>query len=157
MTLLLEPSLINGVKSTMDGNSNTITITNHVDELERMSAWVNELIPNYGLSTKTLFAVELVLTEMVTNIISYAYKGRAKRAIQIELHVQEDSVQLILIDDGRPFNPLQDYEINIPPTLEKSGSGGLGIHLMKSYTDESRYQRKDNHNILEMWIKTASP
>jgi anti-sigma regulatory factor (Ser/Thr protein kinase) len=53
-------------------------------------------------------------------------------------------------DDGVAFNPLEAPAPRQPGSLAEATVGGLGIHLIRSFTDECRYRRENGRNHLTM-------
>jgi anti-sigma regulatory factor (Ser/Thr protein kinase) len=129
-----------------------ITLKNRLDELETLSNWLNQLSDELQLSARSVFRLELVLAEAVTNIIQYAYEGEAEHDITISLYCINRTIHINVRDDGQPFDPLQQPEVVLPTSLEEATVGGLGIHLIRSYVDACNYQRDSNQNLLTIVI-----
>ncbi|HIK14685.1 MAG TPA: ATP-binding protein [Leptolyngbyaceae cyanobacterium M33_DOE_097] len=127
-------------------------LTNRVDDLTRLSEWINDLANQLQISAKGVFRVELILEEAVTNIINYAYVDNEEHTIRVTLLYLDQTLTVELRDDGIPFDPLQRPEVQLPKTLEEATEGGLGIHLIRSYVDECHYQREADSNVLTLKI-----
>jgi serine/threonine-protein kinase RsbW len=128
-----------------------IVLHNHPGEVVRLSQWINQAVaPELELSERLIFRLALVLEEALTNVIDYAFDTEAPQQITVQLHGEVDTVTVQIIDKGKPFNPLQDHTINLPTSLNDAGHGGLGLHLIRSYTQTCHYQRIDNQNILTL-------
>lgn len=130
-------------------------IKNRLDDLETVSNWVNELADQFQLTPKCTFRLDLVLSEAVTNIIQNAYPDGAEHDIWVSLQLQGSSVRAEVQDDGVPFDPTQIPEVVLPQSLEEATEGGLGIHLIRSYTQECVYQRQDDRNVLTLVLLNA--
>lgn len=88
----------------------------------------------------------LVLEEMATNIIKYGYDDNAPHVVQVRFKAGPPA-QLIIEDDGHPFNPLHDApEASIDAALDDRPIGGLGIHMIKTMTAAQSYRRSDGLN-----------
>ena len=94
--------------------------------------------------------VNLVFDELLNNIISYAFPDHDIRHIKI--HVEYSGAQLLITieDDGLPFNPFQQSEVDISLSVEDREIGGLGIHLVKNVMDEVKYERYKDCNIVTL-------
>ncbi len=125
----------------------TLTIQNRLAELKTLSDWTHKFTAQLGVSSEVIFRLDLVLTEAVTNIIKYAYDDDVSHTITIKLAYSKSTIKIEVIDDGRPFDPIQHPEVTLPRSLEEASEGGLGIHLIRNYTDEYHYQRQHNTNI----------
>ena len=65
-----------------------LILKNTSDELNKLSAWVNDDIAAlFKISESTVFKIDLVLTELVANIISYAYPNHIESEIEIRCHL----------------------------------------------------------------------
>lgn len=92
----------------------------------------------------------LVLDELITNIISYAYKDKEEHKIKLKINKNYGVVTAIIEDDGVYFNPLLQDSIDTKELLEKRRIGGLGIHIAKKFSDSMEYRRENNKNILTL-------
>jgi anti-sigma regulatory factor (Ser/Thr protein kinase) len=134
----------------------TFAIKNNRDELAKLSAWINEFAGDVGLSAESAFQLELALSEAATNVIEHAFEDEVEHTLTIKLEYHQNQFTIELIDDGQPFDLTQYPAIEFPRTLAEAGEGGLGIHLIRHYTDEIHYQRQNNQNIITMIITTHS-
>ncbi len=128
-------------------------LTNPVEALTSLSDWVNSLIPQLNLSPRGAFQLELVLVEVVTNTIEHGYEDATNHEIAITLQSQEQTIQVTVRDDGRPFDPSQSPGAVMPNSLEEATEGGLGIHLIRSYTKVCHYQREEPYNLLTLVLQ----
>ena len=116
-----------------------------------MLHWIRETLADIEFDEPTIRKVELSAEEALVNIISHAYRGKSGD-ICIAINATDSTrVQIILIDQGPPFNPLdQKTTIPSPISLDEMKEGGLGILFMKQYMDEIHYERKKESNILTL-------
>jgi len=113
---------------------------------------VESFAERHGLSQNVIFKVRLSLDELLTNIVSYGFEQGAPDArITVELTIDDGALQTIICDNGIPFNPLDEAP---PPALvgeaEDRPTGGLGIHLTKTFVDSLTYERVDGLNCLTL-------
>ena len=134
-----------------------LVVENRLDELTTVSEWINELASQLGISPKGAFRLDLALAEAVSNIIDYAFDDEETHSIEVTLQYANHKATIQISDDGKPFDPLQAPEIVLPRSLEEAQEGGLGIHLMRHYTDECHYRRQDDKNVLSLVIHDAVP
>ncbi len=69
-----------------------------------------------------------------------------------------DRVVIIeMIDDGIPFNPME-YNPDIQTDPAALDEGGMGLLLIKAFTDSFEYHRtgEKNHLVIKKMIKTKS-
>lgn len=136
-------------------DTDQLVLLNQLSQLESLSNWVNQLAEQSSLSMKLAFRLDLILAEAVTNIIDYAYDDDAVHTITITAQSQATRMLIQVVDDGLPFNPLERPEVVFPESLEEAGEGGLGIHLIRSYSNDCCYRREGQFNILTFSLKEA--
>ena len=68
----------------------------------------------------------------------------------IEMEDNPPKITLIFIDQGTPYNPLENKDPDITLDIEDREIGGLGIFLVKKTMDELSYEYVDGQNILTM-------
>ncbi|MEG1576066.1 MAG: ATP-binding protein [Clostridium sp.] len=128
--------------------------------IEALSVYLHEA----GCSEETVYALEVALEELITNIVNYAYPAGCDMAYMEVLCAMEETpeqkrteqetperyerVIVTLIDEGIAYNPLEQPEPDIELPLEKRSIGGLGIYMTKHLIDELEYHRRDGKNIL---------
>lgn len=92
--------------------------------------------------------LRLVAEEGLTNVIVHAYGIGNEGDIEVTLSVSTSSVRFVLRDRARPFNPLESPRPDIDAPIDERPIGGLGIHLIRSLTDEQSYERDGEENVL---------
>lgn len=127
-----------------------IIILNQFSEICKVNETIEDLAKSWNLSLRISAQLSLVLDELLTNIIRYAYVDEDDHMIEINLEIQKDVLYIKVIDDGIEFNPLQHPEPDLNPNLAEREIGGLGIHLIKKLTQEFVYLRKDGFNIQKL-------
>ncbi len=128
----------------------------HIEHLGGMLQWIRVHLFRMSFDEAVIRKVELASEEALVNIIRHGYKSRAGQ-IAIRVVSFATHVEIVLIDEGPPFNPLlEERTVDAMACLEERKEGGLGILFMRQYMDEVRYQRDANHNILTLIKKIAS-
>lgn len=126
----------------------SLTIAPRHDQLEQITAAVEELGERDNWPLDLVFKVNLVLEELGVNVVNYS--GDASE-IAVSLASDEHAVSVEIVDDGPPFNPLADAaEPDLDAPLEDRPIGGLGIHLVREMMDELHYSREEGKNRLAM-------
>ncbi len=130
---------------------NTLILENNQKELARLSHWLESFTQRHQLAEKVSFKMELAVTEAVSNIIDYAY-DKQQCVFSIASEVVDNTIVIELEDNGKPFNPLASPDVDLTDNLDEAKIGGLGIHLIRNYTDEWFYQRENSTNKLKITI-----
>ena len=133
-------------------NSLSISFANDMQELTHVLQVVNVFLEPRELQSKLVYAVNLILEEILVNIIKYGYDDEDSHEIEVQIGVEEEEVALTVIDDGKEFNPL-----TIPgPDRAKSAMDrleeGLGLQFVRHMRNAMEYRREEDKNILTIWI-----
>ena len=92
--------------------------------------------------------VNLIVDELISNIVSYAYQDDGEHDIEIELGLADNRLSMVITDDGVPFDPSAKDLPDTAAPLEARPLGGLGIHLVKKIADDLSYQRRAGKNVV---------
>ena len=127
-----------------------IKIKNQVGELEKVNQFVEEICEELGLDMELQMNLNLVLEEMVSNVIFYAYpKGTPE---EIELAAESDGKELtfVLSDNGIEFDPTAKEDADPDVNPMDRDIGGMGIYIVKNIMNQVTYQRLEGKNLLTM-------
>jgi anti-sigma regulatory factor (Ser/Thr protein kinase) len=125
-------------------------------ELEKLEGFTAEFAAKAGLSDKDLFALQIVVEELVTNVIDYGDVPPGEHAVRVDLSADNGELVIRLTDRGKEYNPLlrEDPDVTLP--AEKRPIGGLGVHFCKKLTDAQEYARRDGNNVLVLRKKLSA-
>jgi len=123
---------------------------------EEGSAWARALAEQAGLPQERVYALDLCIVEMVSNIVDYSYGGRAG-AIRLELALGEGSAILTIVDEGPAFDPLSVPAPLAPASLDDAAIGGYGIPMVRSSADACEYKRSEGRNVFTAWFGASPP
>lgn len=138
-------------------NPISFVLKNDLAEIARLSESVEAIGRKHGIAAEILYAVNLALDEILTNIISYGYAEPGEQFIHVRLAIAADELVAEIEDEARPFNPLEAPPPEVNALLQEKPLGGLGIHLARTMTDAMAYRRENGKNILTFRKKIASP
>lgn len=132
------------------GDSVDFRIRTTLGDLAAQADRLEDILASMGAPAGTRYAVQLAFDEIVSNIIRHGFAGSEEHVILATLRTASDDIlELVIEDDGHPFNPLSDAtEADTELDLEDRVAGGLGIHLVKEKSAYLRYSREDERNIL---------
>ena len=119
-------------------------------ELEKLEGFTADFAKKAGLSDKDLFALQIIVEELVTNVIDYGGVPAGEHAVRVELSAQDGELVVHLVDRGKEYNPLlrEDPDVTLP--AEQRPIGGLGVHFCKKLTEAQEYERRDGCNVLTL-------
>lgn len=128
----------------------TLNIHNNIAEISQLAPFLDEVAEAYGIAPDVSFKLNLALDEALANSISYAYPEGTEGNITLEAGMDGDELLFHLIDQGTPFDPTKEGDVDITLSVEERPIGGLGIFLIKQMMDSVTYKRVDDKNILEL-------
>lgn len=108
-------------------------------DLDDMRRFVEESAFKLGADEDAVGEIVLAVNEAVTNILLHGYRSRPGN---VEILVERDGDDLVvcLRDKAPQFDPTTVNPPNLSLTLDERPLGGLGVHMMRQFTDELRYQ-----------------
>lgn len=105
-----------------------------------------------GVSERVRYAVQLVIEEMVTNSIKYAFDDELPHDIELTMALDAEAVRVTLVDEGRPFDPSCDVDTGVCRPVPHPAEGGLGIMMVRRICDSVQYRRENDRNVVQMDI-----
>lgn len=107
-----------------------------------------------ALLSEALFCkLYVVLDELVSNIVKYAYPDNDNGYLDIEMIADKDLVTLRFRDGGIPFNPLEKEHPDITLPMSQRTAGGLGILFVIHKAHSIAYEYLDGENVLTISLK----
>lgn len=133
-------------------------IPNRLASIPPLAERVAAFLADAGVSQETAMTLNLCLDELLTNTIEYGYSDQTPHEIEIEVCVTGEELQIAIIDDANPFDPTQDAPVpDLTPPLGERPIGGLGLFLVKNFTDSIQYNRHHHRNHLLLKKRLPSP
>lgn len=126
------------------------------NELNKLEGFTADFAQQAGLTEKDLFALQIVVEELVTNVIDYGGVPAGEHAVRVELSAEAGELVIVITDRGAAYNPLlrEDPDVTLP--AEQRPIGGLGVHFCKKLTDVQEYVYRDGCNILTLRKKLGA-
>ena len=127
-----------------------LILKNRVDELQRVNQFVEEIGEELNLDMELQMNLNLVMEEMVSNVIFYAYPEGKEASIELLAESNGKELTFVLSDRGKEFDPTakEDADPNVNP-MDRD-IGGMGIYIVKNIMNEVTYQRLEGKNLLTM-------
>ncbi len=134
----------------MHEGSITIRLGVSVHEIERLNRLVRHFGELHEIPGRTLYAVNLALDELVSNVVLYGFSDPPPSGHEIVVRVEtgEGELHARVEDTGREFDPLRAPVPDLDAPLSERQIGGLGIHLVRSLMDGLDYHREGGKNVL---------
>jgi serine/threonine-protein kinase RsbW len=116
--------------------SSSAGVREAADAFERFSE-------RHDLSDPTRRAMHVVLDELLSNTVKCADRAVF---IEVDLAVKDGSLEVVVSDDGAPFDPLAVAPPDVEAKLADRPVGGLGLHLVRELVDSIRYTCEGGRN-----------
>ena len=117
-----------------------LEVVSDLTELGRIRTFVRSFCReglSPAMSDERVSQLELAVTEVASNIMRHAYRGRTDQLIQISADASTDRVRLRLSHTGESFDP----KAVGPPAFDGSREGGFGVYIVAHSVDEVRHGR----------------
>ncbi len=118
-----------------------------LDEFPNVLSFNEETLESFGVEMKVLMSMNIVVEELFTNVAKFAYPNKEGKC-DISIELVDNSLTYQIIDSGFAFDPLAKEDPDITLHAEDRDIGGLGILMCKKLTDEIKYERINNQNVV---------
>jgi anti-sigma regulatory factor (Ser/Thr protein kinase) len=109
-----------------------------------------------GAPSEAVIELVQAVDEAATNVTLHGYKGVAG-PVEITVARDGDRLTVVMRDEAPPFDPTTVSPPDLSKLLKKRSIGGLGVHLMRCFTDALIYRRlPDDGNELTL-VKRLPP
>jgi anti-sigma regulatory factor (Ser/Thr protein kinase) len=129
-----------------------IKIKNNIEEISRICDQVSDFCAKNEISEEKFHDIVLILDEVVTNVISYAYPDGDQHDFMLDISKENDRIFIKLVDSGIPFDPLGKTDPDVESDIEERQIGGLGIFLVKQLAEVVECSRTDDQNQLSITV-----
>jgi len=126
--------------------SSTLSIAARVEELSRISDWLDATASAWQIPESVTFSMKLCCEEIASNAVRHGMTPHTAGTdlvdpLVIRLASVASTLHLEIEDRGPAFDPTQVAEPELPDSLENAQIGGLGIHLARQFSDSMAYER----------------
>ena len=133
--------------------SRSITLPNDVAEVPVLAEFVEGICEEVGMDMPTMMQLNLAIEEAVVNVMDYAYPAGEEGEVVVDAVVNDGQLQIVIKDQGTPFDPTAKGEVDTTLSAEERKIGGLGIHLIRTIMDTVSYERVGDSNVLTLTKK----
>lgn len=137
----------------------TLRVESVVDRLAEVRAFVRDAVGDFGGSARDADDLVQAVDEAACNVMLHGYGG-APGAIEIEAALHDRKIEIRLLDRAAVFDPTvaPAADTSKPPVSKRPGGMGMGIHLLRTMTDEVRHHvRPDGGNELTLVRSIGDP
>jgi sigma-B regulation protein RsbU (phosphoserine phosphatase) len=117
----------------------SLTVPATLAELERVRGFLQEVCEGAGadVDEEQVKIVQIVATEIMTNIVRHAYQDKGGGEVRIEATASPGTIELDFFDQGIEF----DFSKAPLPVFDGSKEGGFGLHIIAHTADSVQYTR----------------
>ena len=128
------------------------TTNNTFDSAAEGARQLEKFSGEAGLPARKVYQLELVYEELITNVVKYSYSDSEVHQIRVILSCKDQNITLTVVHDGSDFNPwmLEDPDLTVP--LEERQEGGIGILLIRKFSQSTGYERRDGKSFITVVI-----
>ncbi|MDP8214314.1 MAG: ATP-binding protein [Candidatus Euphemobacter frigidus] len=130
------------------GEEKKIRVPARLENLEKLIDFTLSCLRSAGIEGETASDIHLAVDEACTNCISYTYPSGSPGDIELTCTLSERSFVATVRDWGITFNPLKVGPPDLNLDIDRRPVGGLGVYLMKKFSDRLEYRRENGSNLL---------
>ena len=123
-------------------------------ELRRASSWLQEHGERLAVPPDQIDRLEVCLNEVLANLLEHGGPPVGSQPIRLRLdaitRAAGAGVRLVISDGGLPFDPVVASDKPLPASLSEASPGGLGLRLVRAYTDGMAYRVLEDRNELSI-------
>jgi anti-sigma regulatory factor (Ser/Thr protein kinase) len=134
----------------------TLEVEAKLDSVRAVGLWLEKVAREGGLPYEVAFGLDLAVHEAVENVVRHGCGDGATHHIRLSLRTDDRQVEVAIEDDAPPFDPRSLPAPATPQRIEDVVPGGQGVHLMRHFTDEIRYRREGDRNVLTL-VRALAP
>lgn len=120
----------------------SLTLADPNDAFRAAEAELLAVVAQRGFSDESVFAIRLALEEAVVNGFKHGNAHRPGATVELTWAVKGDTVEIIVEDQGKGFDPATVPDPREPQNLEKPS--GRGLMLMRAYMTRIEHNAKGN-------------
>lgn len=120
-----------------------------IESMEMAAAFVEESLSSWQCPESTLNKVQVSIDEIFSNVIKYSQANQAK----ITLKLLDKALEMMVEDDGTPYDPTREKEPDVTLSVEERQIGGLGIFMVKKLASQMEYTYQNGKNTLVVTFK----
>ena len=126
-----------------------MTLAAILENITPVTAFIDEQLEALDCSMKAQMQIDIAIDELFGNIAHYAYPdGTGEAMVRLDFDEAAHMASISFVDNGVPFNPLEQTDPDVTLSAEKRDVGGLGIFMVKKTMDKLEYSHENGYNEL---------
>jgi anti-sigma regulatory factor (Ser/Thr protein kinase) len=121
-------------------SKNKLTVAGYFENLAKIGDFIQQAAKQAGLDERGVYAIHMAVDEACTNIIEHAYGGEGKGEIRLTCDIKKDGIQVVICDQGVPFDPAQVPKFDPQTPLDERKLGGMGLFFIHRLVDRVEFK-----------------
>jgi serine phosphatase RsbU (regulator of sigma subunit)/anti-sigma regulatory factor (Ser/Thr protein kinase) len=127
-----------------------IIIPAQMPYLRQIRDFIEQIGKRFNFNQKIVNSFKLVVDEACTNIIRHGYRDIKNGQITVRAIIRRLSLTIVIIDNGKSFDPRQVQNPDLDKYVSIGKKGGLGIFMMRKLMDDIKYNVTSRGNELRL-------
>jgi serine/threonine-protein kinase RsbW len=119
----------------------TLVVAGTTDGLRQAERGLDDFSAAHGLDRNDTWPFHVALDEILSNVVKYGWGDRGEGRIEIRLRLEGQALEMVILDDAPPINPLEAGAPDTSSPVEERPIGGLGIEIVRRLMDGIEYRR----------------
>lgn len=127
----------------------------HIQEIPLIRKDLEFLETEWSITRSESRQILVIIEEIFSNIVRFAFTDNKEHQVDISLNYIDNQIEINIIDDGISFNPLE-YQLSPQADPATSDAGGMGLTLIRTFSNQIDYHRLSGKNHLKITKKVKS-
>ncbi len=133
-----------------------LSILADAGQVRRASAWLKQTGDEYGVPIEQIWRLDLCLNEALANVVAHG-SGTGSVPVGLRMnvgrHLDQREASVTMTDNGPSFDTTS-AEMKVRPTsLAEAEPGGLGLMMIRSFSDALAYRYLEGRNELTFTVR----
>ena len=139
------------------GSVDELAIDARAAEIPRAAEWLERAGRDRAIPPEQVGRLDICLHEALANIVDHSSGADRPLSVRLRLEILgtgDSREALVTVSDlGKAFDPLSAAPRPRPATLAEAVPGGLGLVMIRGFSDTQDYRRTDGANHLTFGVR----
>lgn len=135
----------------------SLSISADADQIRVASDWLARAAAEHRVPADPTWRLDLCLNEALANAIDHGGTRVLSSDVRLHLEVRRgpggNEAEVTISDAGTAFDPLGVPPRPAPRSLEEAEPGGLGLPLLRRFSDRMSYRHVEGRNHLTFSVR----